>query len=199
MENEDLIRIRRPSARATRALLIVSLLAAVALGFVLGREHAKWQMRETMAETLKALGTGFPTSSSSGPSSDDAEQATEAKAELDTYRPSLKLYGVRAGYEDDLLDGRVAVVRGKLQNSGNRTLSEVQVTAYFLDSAGNRIYEDDYHPVLAGTSFSLDSDADKPLKPSYIRSFGFKAAGCPKEWKPGAVRCEVTGIRFADE
>jgi len=95
------------------------------------------------------------------------------------------------------MDGRVAVVRGKLKNTGSNTLTEVEITAYFMDKSGHRIYEETYLPVsVEGISF--EGDADKPLKPGYIREFGFKAKNCPKEWNPGVVECAITAMKFED-
>jgi len=125
------------------------------------------------------------------------EATVEVRAPSDAYRPHLRLYDVQALYRNDILDGRVAVVQGKLKNMGSQTLGRVQVTAYFLDHMGARIYEEDFCPVCEG-GLNVGDDTHEPLKPGYIRSFAFKAVGCPREWKPGAVECGITQVEFAE-
>lgn len=178
----------------------VAVVAAFAVGYLVGREHLKYQIRNGVADVVQAFSKGISAAATGtarpAEEKQGAEDVVAATALVEAYKPYLKLYDVRAGYESDLLDGRVAVVWGKLKNSGTKTLSKVEVTAYFLDPTSTRIYEESYPAVLAGAlSFSSD---DSPLKPGYIRTFGFKATGCPKEWKAGAVECAITGIEFVD-
>ncbi len=183
--------------RGKWAMVVVSLLA-FGIGYLAGREHLKYELRKGVTQAVEAfregLGAAFGEAEESVTAEEAVVDAVAARAVVDAYRPYLKLYDVRAGHERDILDGRVAVVRGKLKNEGNRALTRVEVIAYFLDSAGNRIYEQDYPAVLAG-SWSTD---EKLLKPGYVRNFGFKAKGCPSEWKAGAVECAITQIEFAE-
>jgi len=180
--------------------IALAVVAAFA-GYFAGREHLKYEMRKGITQAVEAFGKGveaaFGGAEDPVPAEDSVVDAVVAEAAVDAYRPYLKLYDVRAGYERDILDGRVPVVRGKIKNEGNKTLTRVEVTAYFLDSSGKRIYEQDFPAVLV-SSLSF-SDDDKPLKPGYIQKFGFKATDCPGEWKPGAVECAITGMRFLDE
>jgi hypothetical protein len=85
-------------------------------------------------------------------------------------------------------------VFGAVVNNGDRTLDEVQITVYFLDGDGKPIAETDYHPVLV-TEFSFGSD-NKPLRPGYIKEFGYVVSDkAPSGWS-GKATVEITDIKF---
>ncbi len=111
-------------------------------------------------------------------------------------REKVELYEVRSKYQDDVLDGRVACVFGKLKNKGDRSLKKVKIVAYFLDSNGRTIFEEDYRPINTA-AFSMNGE-NKPLKAGYIKELGYKAKGCPSEWAEGRVRVSVTEIEFEE-
>ncbi len=117
-----------------------------------------------------------------------------------TYIEKIKLYDVRAKYYSTYRSDKVPGINFKLKNNGERTLKEVQVTAYFKDKDGTIIAEDEYHPVLV-TSRSYGRD-NTPLKPNYIWQMEnnkfYTADNVPAEWKEGSVTAKITNIEFQD-
>jgi hypothetical protein len=186
----------RTSARIGALLLIVALV----FGYFVGREHVKYQIRKAVESAFSSLSDGLNKASGELAGEGQGKAVTRGdatKAKVEAYLPYLKLSELAAAYEEDPLDGRVAVVRGKLKNTGTKTLTEVEITAYFMDKSGQRIYEETYLPVSVD-AISFEGDTEKPLKPGYIREFGFKAENCPKEWNSGTVECAITAIKFED-
>lgn len=112
---------------------------------------------------------------------------------------SIDLYEVQSRYYKTDFEGTLPGVEFKLRNRGNRTLDEVEVTTYFLDSQGRTIAESKYYPVLvSGYSFGKEHE---PLKPNYIwqieRGKFYTAKNVPSEWKEGEVKAVITDIKFS--
>jgi len=87
-------------------------------------------------------------------------------------------------------------VFGEVKNAGDRTLSEVQIIVYCLNSSGQPVYDDTFHPVLVTDSPFAMGD-NRPLKPGYSEKFGYSLDDAPSEWS-GQVKVQVTNIEFAD-
>jgi hypothetical protein len=85
-------------------------------------------------------------------------------------------------------------VFGEVKNTGDRTLSEVEIKVYCLDDHGKPVSEDTFHPVCEAFS-SLSSRDYMPLRPNYTQPFGFKLEST-SDWS-GKIRCEVSDLRFA--
>lgn len=84
---------------------------------------------------------------------------------------------------------------GTIVNNGDRTLDKVQITVYFLDETDTIIGEEDFHPVLV-TEFSFGDN--KPLKPNYVKDFGYTVKdSAPSTWS-GKVKANVTDIEFSN-
>jgi hypothetical protein len=117
----------------------------------------------------------------------------------------LKLYDLKARYEESESEGRLPGVTFKIKNEGDRTLDTVKVRVTFKDSGGRAIGEEDYSPVLyiRNNSGALVSGDNKPLRPGYIwqieRGKFFNAKSVPSEWKEGAVEARITDIEFAPD
>jgi hypothetical protein len=79
-------------------------------------------------------------------------------------------------------------------------LGKVSVTAYFPDKDGKVVFEKDYSPILViKRDFSpVMGGNNDPLKPGYIREFGYVIEDCPSECVPQNVRVEVTTVKFSD-
>ena len=87
-------------------------------------------------------------------------------------------------------------VWGEIKNLGKRTLTEVEITVYCLDSEGAAIYEESYHPVLNPESSLLAMLGNtEPLKPNYSAKFGYSLEDAPSDWA-GKVRVQVTDVEF---
>jgi len=84
-------------------------------------------------------------------------------------------------------------VFGEIKNTGNRTLTEVEITIYYLDGSGNTIYEDIFHPVR----ISRWSSDNKPLKPNYSEKFGYGIDDVSSEWSK-KIEAYVTNIEFGE-
>jgi len=128
----------------------------------------------------------------------ETEEARHRK-EVQEYLPNVKLYALRGGYGKGTLscyNKPCPTYRGKIKNEGNRTLTRVEITAYFPDAEGNIIYEDSSSPVLVA-DFSVGDNT--PLKPNYIREFGYVVEDCPSECKPRKVRIEITDLAFEEQ
>lgn len=84
---------------------------------------------------------------------------------------------------------------GEVQNTGDRSLDEVEITIYFLDSSGRAVHEKTYRPVMV-SEYSFDPDRNQPLKPGYSRKFGVRADDAPSTWAHRA-RVGVTAVKFS--
>lgn len=60
-------------------------------------------------------------------------------------------------------------VYGKVKNTGDRTLKEVRLTAYFQDDQGKPIFERSF-PAVSSAAWN-DKELGAPLKPNYEREF----------------------------
>jgi len=171
----------------------VCLLAGLTGGYFIGREQLKRELVQSLERRFTDLGLDAGDNPrGKGGARPGVPSASDDNTALVYARDSLQLYDVTARYADDVLDGRVAGVFGKVRNLGSRTLSRVEVTAYFLNTDGAVIHENDYPAVSVGSVMG----SDPPLKPNYIREFGFKTKDCPSEWAAGRVRVAVTDISF---
>lgn len=130
---------------------------------------------------------------SSGPVS--SQQLPEDKA----YLPNIRLDNLRAGegygkFDVEGISERKRGVYGTVRNLGDRTLKRVEVTVYFLDRNGQRIGESSYGAV---SSYNFGGNTD-PLKPGYVRDFGFTVEeNAPKEWG-GKFEAAVTDVDFEE-
>lgn len=86
-------------------------------------------------------------------------------------------------------------VFGEIKNNGDRTLREVQVTAYCLDKNDKFVFEKTYHPVLVIEDSFMGGLDNTPLKPNYSRPFGFNLNDAPSDWSK-EVEVAVTDIEF---
>lgn len=81
---------------------------------------------------------------------------------------------------------------GEIKNTGDKTLTEVEITIYFLDKNNKPIFEKTYLPVLV-SDFSIGNN--KPLRPNYSEKFGYKPDDIPSDWAQ-KVRTKITNIEF---
>lgn len=117
------------------------------------------------------------------------EDVSEQNEEKQAYVDKVKIVNLRVAKA--ILDDWG--VFGEIKNIGNRTLTEVEITIYYLDEYGNTIYEDTFHPVL----ISRWSSDNKPLKPNYSEKFGYGTDDVPSEWSK-KIEAYVTNIEFEE-
>ena len=130
----------------------------------------------------------------------ESEDEIQKIKEKNTYIKNVKLYKFKAKYYETYSRKKTPGVNFKIKNEGNRTLNEVQVTIYFMDSDGSVIHETKFHPILDSTySFGKNN---APLKPNYIwqleRGKFYSVDTVPSEWKEGAASAKVTNIEFLE-
>lgn len=111
----------------------------------------------------------------------------------------VELYDIESRYITTYGDEREAGISFKIKNNSDQDLSEVEVKVYYLDNNGNRIHEDDFHPVLV-TEFSYGNN--DPLKAGYIyqmpdRQF-YTSKSVPDEWDEGKVSVSITNVEIMD-
>ncbi len=111
----------------------------------------------------------------------------------------LKLEDVEVGEGYGALDipgydKKKPTVTGIVRNTGNRTIESLELTVYFLDKNGNRIWEEQYHPIGPNILFG---DAT-PLKPNYVREWGYVINDPPKGWDK-RVEVVISDITFEEE
>lgn len=111
-----------------------------------------------------------------------SENGSEQNEEKQAYIDKIKIVNLRV---------TKGGVFGEIKNTGNRTLTEVEITIHYLDKYGDTIYEDNHYPVLV-SSWSSDN---KPLKPNYSEKFGYGTNDVPSEWSK-KIKAYVTDIEF---
>lgn len=115
------------------------------------------------------------------------------------YLPNIRLENLRLGEGYGLFDvegvsEKKRGLYGTVRNLGDRTLKRVEVTVYFLDRNGQRIAEDSYGAV---SSYDFAGNTD-PLKPGYVRDFGFTIEkSAPREWG-GKFEAMVSDVDFEE-
>ena len=141
-----------------------------------------------MHEGVLAAGTAYKTKVS--------EQEMQMSDKKRGYvRASLRLHDVDSEYRDHPVDGRIPVVFGKVENTGDRRLRKVRIKTSFFDGLGNTIFESYYLPVDGNRQAAFDP----PLEPDETRDFAYTTLLVPGTWAAGASRSRVTYIEFVDE
>ena len=118
----------------------------------------------------------------------EAEKA--AATEKSDYLPKVVLSNVTARKIVDPQDRIMALVSGVLKNTGDRSVSDVEVTINFLDRAGETSLETTYHPV----SPALRNEG--PLKPNSSRKWN-TAILVFEDWA-GKINARVSRLEFAE-
>jgi hypothetical protein len=124
----------------------------------------------------------------------EARAQAEQRRIRDAYLPKMELRNLSFEKGGGSVFNRepVVFVKGEVRNTGDRTLTRVEVTAYLLDAADRPVGEDKCHPVLAG-GFS-----DKgPLRPNYVAPLLCMFKSPPKEWAE-KVDAKITDLTFEE-
>jgi hypothetical protein len=167
---------------AIPALAILFIFGALFWSLVIGTLLSTYSGTRALSNSSEMGPPSVATPTESAPSS----QQDETK----TYLSSVDLLEIHVG---DSTTGKG--VFGEVKNSGDRTLSQVEITIYYLGSDGKPVFEKTYHPVLV-TSLSFGEDKI-PLKPGYSKKFGVRLDDAPSEWR-GEVEVKVTDVKFAE-
>ena len=157
------------------ALIILMLLGTVFWGIAIG--------------VLSSVGTR-PWSSAladaiNKPPAQDAARADAAKltAEERAYISKVQVYGLHAG-------GPVVenAVFGEIKNTGNHTLSNVEMIVYCLNSDGKPIFQKKFQLFHENQHASLECGG--------IKEFGVSMDDAPLEWKHNKLDVKVTQVKF---
>ncbi|MGA9813328.1 MAG: FxLYD domain-containing protein [Terriglobales bacterium] len=164
------------------ALLILMILGAISWGVLFGffaglGSSISHKPSEKSSSIIPDTSIPGPTPSSV--SSDPAIAAYLTKVTVQKVQVSKSSLGDNA-------------VFGEVKNTGDRTLKEVEVTIYCLDSGGKTIFEKPAFPVLV-SDLGFGSN-NQPLRPGYSRQFGVKLDDVPSEWSK-KVDVKVTSVK----
>jgi tetratricopeptide (TPR) repeat protein len=92
--------------------------------------------------------------------------------------------------------GMGTTVSGRLLNNGHRTLTQVEVTVYFLDDDSRIVAEKTYRPIPSADIVFYGEGGS--LKRGLTRDFGYVVdEPLPKEWA-GKARARVTNVEFEE-
>ena len=169
-------------------LVLCGLILLGGLNFFLTEQHSP--SGKNAAATRPTSSATSETAAQKQPHTTTPEQA---------YLPSVQLTNVQVteGYGQFDVPGysaRKLAVKATLRNTGNRSLKRVEVTVYFLNSQGQHIAEKEYAPV---SEINFSGDAG-PLKPNYVKDFGYVVDDvAPSEWAK-KIDMAVSKVEFSD-
>jgi hypothetical protein len=124
-------------------------------------------------------------------------QVAKLLNEKKAYMANLELRDLRVGKGKKYLFGSLNPgLFATLTNKGNRTLNEVEITAYFYNGKGAIVSEKKLYPVSV-SKYRPGRDND-PLKPQKAKKIGYLVKEfAPPSWA-GKVQLRVTGIIFKE-
>lgn len=114
-----------------------------------------------------------------------------------SYFPNLKIENLKtgSGYSQFDVPGYSQPkkgIYGSIRNVGDKAVNYIELTVFFLDKSGGRIGEKT-HTIISDISFTGDN---APLRPSYVKDFGFSVeSDAPSEWS-GKIEAEISKITF---
>jgi hypothetical protein len=146
--------------------------------------------------TMSACGTPeeeHPAASVSGtaPQPAAAVAAKEADKEKADYVAKVALSNITVRKIVDPHDRLMGLVSGVVKNTGDRPLSDVEVTIDFLDRGNETTLETTYHPLSAGTR------DEGPLKANSSRKWS-AAIMVFEDWA-GKANVRVTRVQFSEQ
>lgn len=164
-----------------------------------------WQLAEVtnFAEILKRNQSPQQTGEINGAASANKDDETLVEpvgipTEEQQYLPNVRIEEVKVGqgygqFDIPQYSPSKKTIFGKIRNVGSRPLSGVEIVVYFKNKQGQVISEKKYSAV---SSFSLMGNSE-PLKPNYVRDFGFIVENdAPSEWDGENVDVQISKIEF---
>ena len=128
-------------------------------------------------------------SSTGSPGSGSSTASSAVSPEQTAYLSKILVRDVRVG---NSALGETGVF-GEVKNTGDRTLTKLEITIYCLGPDGKPVFEKTYPPVfVTDAPFSNDN---QPLRPGYSRQFGVKMDDAPSDWTK-KVNIKVTKVEF---
>jgi hypothetical protein len=118
---------------------------------------------------------------------DEAEPEATASAEAKAYVKNLALSDVKMEAAENFMQQRVVEVAGKISNSGNRPLDNVDVYCLFYGADGRLVHRERVPIVRA---------KGKPLNPGEVRDFRLPFDSLPSNWNQAMPNLVVAQIAF---
>ena len=104
------------------------------------------------------------------------------------YAPKIKIENVALSRAENFLNQEVTILAGELVNTGERTLSEVELTVQF---------DDDMNQIALRESRLALHSGNPPLGPGERRAFDVSFEHIPSSWNMQQPAVRVTGLLFA--
>ncbi len=130
-----------------------------------------------------------------------ARELTEiqaAKAQI----PDAQAYASKLVLSDvdmKMAMSRVPGIFGKITNSGDKAIDEVQMTVTYSEGKGKKkklVYTEEHTPISTPLEFTNFSRAVLPLVPGETRSFGFRLSAPPDIQQKATPDLNVSAIAF---
>jgi tetratricopeptide (TPR) repeat protein len=125
----------------------------------------------------------------------DVQSAKASIPDAQAYIPKLVLSDV----EMKMSASRVPAIFGKMTNSGDKAIDEVQFTVTYYEGKGKRkkqVYQELHIPVATPLEFTDFSRPVLPFVPGETRNFGFRLTAPPDIQQKATPDLEVTSIVF---
>ena len=178
-------------------LFIAGFVLGLLVGFFVAQEEIRSQLKTTASQVVSNVDQQLrrliqkvrgSSESSASVEADPSETVTPAEPPLpekSSYmREHLLLSSVQAKIDPE--SRNVAVISGRVRNSGEWILKTVSITAYFMSES--EIVFDRSIPIVNET----------PLTQGAEENFEVTVSNVPGTWEGGSVRAVVTDIEFAD-
>lgn len=178
-------------------LFIAGFILGLCAGILLGQEGVRNQLKSAIGniaanadQQIRRLIERAKGGSTSASGSDAGQEVQVSPVsaphpEKNQYiREHVQLTGVQA--KMDPSKGSLAVITGRIKNSGDWALKRVSMTAYFMSE--NDIVFDQNILIVN----------DTPLMSKTDRTFSVRVEDVPHRWSGGKVRVAVTDIVFVD-
>jgi hypothetical protein len=104
------------------------------------------------------------------------------------YAPKITIENVALSRAENFLNQEVTIVAGDVVNTGERTLSEVELTVEF---------DDDMNQIALRESRLALHSGNAPLGPAERRAFDVSFEHIPSSWNMQQPAVRVTGLLFA--
>ncbi len=125
----------------------------------------------------------------------DIQNAQKQQADAEAYIPKLALTDV----DMKMAASRVPGIFGKMTNSGDKAIDEVQFTVNYYEGKGKNkkmVYTEVHVPVATPLEFTNFGRPVLPFVPGETRSFGFRLSAPPEIQQKATPDLNVTSIVF---
>jgi len=175
--------------------LVTILTGAFVMSFVVGYDVGRSYVINGLFLSEKGAGNSGSNLHSNGRSAPVGTQGSNSSS----YASKIQIVSVLAERGENALGQKGAVINLKVKNTGDKTIDDLVLTVFFLDTTGSAIYDDDF--AIASSNSTAQSTATisnwdlRPIKPNYVRQRnGVMSLNVPSEWKEGSVTVKVKSV-----